>query len=195
MIIKSAEIVMSAVNKDQYPKDDKSIIAFAGRSNVGKSSLINSILNRKSLARVSSSPGKTRTINYYLINEKFYLVDLPGYGYAKMSKNEVKNFDQMMGSFFQYSDNLKSLFLLLDCRHEPKKTDIHMYDFCKYYDIDMEIILTKSDKISRNKYPKVFKTVRETIDLESNIKMYMHSSLKKEGTDQILELIEKIIHT
>lgn len=186
---------MSAVNKDQYPKDDKPIIAFAGRSNVGKSSLINSILNRKSLARVSSSPGKTRTINYYLINEKFYLVDLPGYGYAKMSKNEVKNFDQMMGSFFQYSDNLKSLFLLLDCRHEPKKTDIHMYDFCKYYDIDMEIILTKSDKISRNKYPKVFKTVRETIGLESNIKMYMHSSLKKEGADQILELIEKIIHT
>lgn len=194
MIIKSAEIVMSAMKKEQYPNDNKPIIALSGRSNVGKSSLINSVLKRKSLARVSGSPGKTRTINFYLINDEFYLVDLPGYGYAKMSKTDTQNWNKVMDDFFKFAKNLKCLFLLLDIRHEPKITDIKMYEYCKYYDIDMKIIATKSDKISRGKYNSAFKTIRNALELDNSVKIYPHSSLKKDDAKEILDLIENIVN-
>lgn len=194
MIINSAKLTISAMKKEQYPKDDMPCIALAGRSNVGKSSLINTLLNRRSLARVSGTPGKTRTINFYNINESFYLVDLPGYGYAKLSKAEKEVWGETMEMYFSKSKNLKHVFLLLDIRHEPKDSDKHMYDYCKYYNIPVDIIATKSDKISRGAYQKSFATMRKFLGVKADeIKIFPVSSLKKTGTEEVLTYIEESI--
>lgn len=193
MVIRDSKLIISATNPSQYPDDDKVCIALCGRSNVGKSSLINSLLGRKSLARVSSSPGKTRTINFYLINGEFYLVDLPGYGYAKMSKTEKEKWSNVMEDFFNNSKNLKTLFLLLDIRHEPKELDLQMYNYSSFHDIETRIIATKSDKIKRGQYQKSYKVIRDKLGLDAGVKIYPHSSLKREGTTDILEMIEEIV--
>ena len=193
LIIKSSKLQISAVSPTSYPDDNLPCIAFAGRSNVGKSSLINSVLKRKMLARVSQTPGKTRTINFYLINQAFYLVDLPGYGYAKLSKDEKESWGKTMDMYFSKSKNLKHVFLLLDIRHEPKETDKQMYDYCKHYDIPVDIIATKSDKITRGQYQKSFSAMKKFLQIKDDIKILPISSLKKTGMEEVTQYMEEIL--
>jgi ribosome biogenesis GTP-binding protein ysxC len=194
LIIKSSKLKISAVNPSSYPDDDLPCIAFAGRSNVGKSSLVNSVLKRKTLARVSQMPGKTRTINFYLINDNFYIVDLPGYGYAKLSKEEKDSWGKTMELYFSESKNLKHLFLLLDIRHEPKETDRQMYEYCKYYNIPIDIIATKSDKISRGQYQKSFSVIKKFLNIKGDeVKIFPISSLKKTGIEEVSDYMEEIL--
>lgn len=192
MKVISSEIVMSAVAPKQYPDDGMPEIALAGRSNVGKSSTINTILNRKKLARVSSSPGKTRTINFYLINEEFYLVDLPGYGYAKVSKSEKASWGKMMENYLSSRPNLFEVVLLVDIRHEPTEDDKLMYDWIKHFGYGSVVVATKADKISRGKYQKHFKIIRQKLGMSKEDKILPVSSLKKEGIDNLWSHLEDI---
>lgn len=192
MKVISSEIVMSAVAPKQYPDDGRPEIALAGRSNVGKSSTINTILNRKKLARVSSSPGKTRTINFYLINEEFYLVDLPGYGYAKVSKSEKASWGRMMEMYLSNRPNLYEVVLLVDIRHEPTEDDKLMYDWIKYFGYGSIVVATKADKISRGKYQKHFKMIRQKLGMSPEDKIIPISSLKKQGIDKLWSHVEDI---
>ncbi|MBU5677215.1 ribosome biogenesis GTP-binding protein YihA/YsxC [Alkaliphilus sp. MSJ-5] len=192
MKVISSEIVMSAVSPKQYPEDGRPEIALAGRSNVGKSSTINTILNRRKLARVSSSPGKTRTINFYLINEEFYLVDLPGYGYAKVSKNEKATWGKMMETYLSSRKNLYEVVLLVDIRHEPTNDDKMMYDWIKHYGYGSIVVATKSDKISKGAYQKHFKVIREKLGMSPEDKIIPISSLKREGIDKLWGNLEDL---
>ncbi len=185
MKITSSEIVISAVSPKQYPDDGKPEFAVVGRSNVGKSSTINTMLNRKGLARVSSSPGKTRTINFYIINGEFHLVDLPGYGYAKVSKNEKSSWGNMIETYLKSRENLYEVILLVDIRHEPTAEDKMMYDWIKHYGYGSIVIATKSDKISRGKHQKHIKIIREKLGMSPTDKVIPVSSLKKQGTDKL----------
>lgn len=191
MKIKDARLVISATSYEQYPSELPAI-ALAGRSNVGKSSLINTVLGRKSLARTSSTPGKTRTINFYIVNEAFYLVDLPGYGYAKLSKKEKEKWSDIMEEYFERA-NIRCLFLLLDIRHEPKDSDLQMLEFCYHYNIPVEIIATKSDKLTKNQLSKNIAMLKRELNLNSIEHIHPHSSLNRAGTEEILELISEII--
>jgi len=192
MKIISSEIVMSAVAPKQYPEDGRPEIALAGRSNVGKSSTINTILNRKKLARVSQSPGKTRTINFYLINQEFYLVDLPGYGYAKVSKSEKATWGKMMETYLSSRQNLYEVVLLVDVRHEPSDDDKMMYDWIKHYGYGTIVVATKSDKISKANYQKHFKIIRQKLGMSPEDKLIPISSLKRQGIDKLWDSIEEI---
>lgn len=192
MKVISSEIVMSAVSPKQYPEDGRPEIALAGRSNVGKSSTINTILNRRKLARVSASPGKTRTINFYLINEEFYLVDLPGYGYAKVSKNEKATWGKMMETYLSSRKNLYEVVLLVDIRHEPTNDDKMMYDWIKHYGYGSIVVATKSDKISKGAYQKHFKVIREKLGMSPEDKIIPISSLKREGIDKLWGCLEDL---
>lgn len=192
MKIKKAEFVKSAVSKEQYPQDRLPQIAFAGRSNVGKSSCINTLLERRSIARVSQTPGKTRTINFFLVNDSFYLVDLPGYGYARTSKEERLAWGRVMQAYFENNPSLKHLFLLLDIRHEPKDEDLMMYEYALHYGIPITVIATKSDKISRGAYQKSYSGMRKKLK-EQQLRIFPLSSLKKTGRDEIRDFIEEEI--
>ena len=187
--IQKAEIVMSAVSQEQYPKDMLPEIAVAGRSNVGKSSFINSLLNRKGLARTSSKPGKTRTINFFLIDDQFYLVDVPGYGYAKVSKQERNKWGRMMDEYFTQRETLKLTVLLVDSRHEPSALDIQMYDFLKHYGLPTLVVATKSDKVKPSKRPRHLKAIKEGLDVESGDEVILYSSEKLEGRNEIWKYI------
>ena len=192
MIIRSAEISISAVNKTQYPKDDFHQIAFAGRSNVGKSSALNTLLNRKKLAYTSSTPGKTRTINFFLINKEFYFVDLPGYGYAKISKSESLKFAEFMEEYFIYAKNLKYIFLFADIRHGAKNTDIDMFKYARHFAIPTAVILTKSDKVNKSEIKASENMVKKQLDLYDE-PVFIMSSLKKTGRDESLEFVDEIL--
>jgi GTP-binding protein len=192
MKVISSEIVMSAVAPKQYPDDGRAEIALAGRSNVGKSSTINTILNRKKLARVSQSPGKTRTINFYLINQEFYLVDLPGYGYAKVAKSEKATWGKMMETYLSSRPNLYEVVLLVDIRHEPSAEDKMMYDWIKHYGYGTIVVATKSDKISKANYQKHFKIIRQKLGMSPEDKLIPISSLKRQGIDKLWDSIEEI---
>lgn len=192
MKIKKAEFVKSAVSKEQYPRDGLPQIAFAGRSNVGKSSCINTLLERRSIARVSQTPGKTRTINFFLVNEDFYLVDLPGYGYARTSKEERLAWGRVMQAYFEQNPALRHLFLLLDIRHEPKDEDLMMYEYALHYGIPVTVIATKSDKISRGAYQKSYSLMRKKLKAQQ-LRIFPLSSLKKTGRDEIRGFIEEEI--
>ncbi|NLI68544.1 MAG: YihA family ribosome biogenesis GTP-binding protein [Bacilli bacterium] len=154
MKIHKAELVISAVDKSQYPKDDLPEIALAGRSNVGKSSFINKMIGRKNLVHTSSKPGKTRTLNFYRINDRFYFVDVPGYGYAKVSKKEREKWGRMMEDYFETRKNLCDVVLIIDSRHLPTNDDLQMYEYATYLNIPLIIIATKVDKLSKNKWNK-----------------------------------------
>ncbi len=173
---------MSAVNRDQYPADGIPEVAFVGRSNVGKSSSINSLLNRRNFARVSQTPGKTRTINFYLINEEFFFVDLPGYGYAKVSKTEKAGWGKIMERYLKQRDELCRIYLLVDIRHEPTNDDKAMYDWVKHFGYECTIVATKSDKISRGNHQKHMSIIRKKLGLNGE-KIIPVSSLKKTGFD------------
>lgn len=191
-IIKS-ELDTVAVKPSQYPPDTMAEIAFAGRSNVGKSSLLNLLTGRKKLARVSGSPGKTRTINFYLINDAFRIVDLPGYGYAKVSKSVTDNWGDMMERYFQNREGLKKVIQLVDIRHKPTAQDVQMYDYLRHYGLDGIVVATKADKVSRNEAQKNLAVIRKTLQLTSADKILPVSALKKTGCDQLLSEIENIL--
>ena len=187
--IKSAEITMSAVNRSQYPNESIPEIALAGRSNVGKSSLINGLLNRKSFARTSQTPGKTRTINFYLINEEFYFVDLPGYGYAKVSKSEKDKWGEIMERYLSDREELCSILLLVDVRHEPTDDDKMMYDWIKHFGYNCIVVATKADKIARGNYQKHISIIRKKLELQGDDKIILTSSSKKIGINKLWEEI------
>lgn len=192
MKIRSSEITMSAVHRHQYPTDGRPEIALAGRSNVGKSSLTNALLNRRNFARTSSTPGKTRTINFYLINKEFFFVDLPGYGYAKVAKSEKDKWGQVMERYLQDRDELCAIFLLVDIRHEPTADDKMMYDWIKYYGYDCVVVATKADKISRGQYLKHLSVIRKKLQLEKDEKIIPVSSSKKTGIEELWsEIVEQ----
>ena len=184
MKIKDIRMDMSAVKKEQYPDDGLPQIAFVGRSNVGKSSSINTLLNRKKIARVSQTPGKTRTINFYKINSDFYFVDLPGYGYAKLSKEEKSSWGKVMEEYFINSKNLIHVFILVDIRHEPKEDDVLMLDFVRHYGIPVSIIATKSDKVTRNDAAISKRTIKSKMKLEGE-RILPISALKKTDVEEI----------
>lgn len=191
-IVKS-DLDTVAVKPSQYPSDDMKEIAFAGRSNVGKSSLLNLITGRKKLARVSGSPGKTRTINFYIINDEFRIVDLPGYGYAKVSKSMSENWGDMMETYFQRREGLRKVVQLVDIRHKPSAQDVQMYNYLKHYGLDGIVVCTKADKVSRNEAQKNIAMIRKTLELSKEDKVIPVSSLKKTGCDVLIEEIEKIL--
>ena len=193
MKINKSELEAVAVKPAQYPPEDIPEIAFAGRSNVGKSSLLNLITGRKSLARVSGSPGKTRTINFYRINDEFRIVDLPGYGYAKASKAEQATWGDMMEKYLENRQGLKVVAQLVDVRHAPSKQDLQMYDYLKYYGLDGLVILTKADKVSRNELNKNTAMIRKALDLKPEDRTIAVSALKKTGCDVLLTEFDRII--
>ncbi len=191
-IIKS-ELDTVAVKPSQYPPDTMPEVAFAGRSNVGKSSLLNLLTNRKKLARVSGSPGKTRTINFYLVNDAFRIVDLPGYGYAKLSKSATENWGAMMETYFQNRNGLKKVIQLVDIRHKPSAQDVQMYEYLRHYGLDGIVVCTKADKVSRNEMAKNIAVIRKTLDLSKEDKVIPISSLKRTGYEALLEEIEALL--
>ncbi|HBI93922.1 MAG: ribosome biogenesis GTP-binding protein YihA/YsxC [Terrisporobacter othiniensis] len=185
MKIRSSEIVVSAIKKDQYPAEGLPEIALVGRSNVGKSSATNALLNRRNFARTSQTPGKTRTINFYKINEEFYFVDLPGYGYAKVSKSEKDKWGVIMERYLQDRPELCAIFLLVDIRHEPTNDDVMMYEWIKHFGYNCVIIATKADKISRGQYQKHISVIRKKLQLEKDEKVLPLSSSKKTGVEDV----------
>ena len=189
MRIIRSELEAVAVRQNQYPDASLDGIAFVGRSNVGKSSLLNLLTNRKSLARVSGNPGKTRTINFYLINDAFRFVDLPGYGYAKVSKSITADWDRMMDDFFKQRKNLKRVVQLVDIRHEPSKLDVQMYEYLRSYGLDGLVCATKADKISGNQKQKNISIIRKSLSLGKEDKIVPVSALKKTGHDVLLDYI------
>lgn len=191
-IIKS-DLEAVAVKPSQYPSDDLKEIAFAGRSNVGKSSLLNTITGRKKLARVSGSPGKTRTINFYIVNDEFRIVDLPGYGYAKVSRSVSESWGEIMEKYFESRENLLKVVQLVDIRHEPSKQDIEMYQYLRHYGLDGVVVATKADKISRNQIQKHIKMIRQTLKLSGEDLVIPVSSLKKTGQEQLLDIMEQLL--
>lgn len=191
--VKKAELVAVTADPKQYPPDDLFEIAFAGRSNVGKSSLLNLLTNRRKLARVSQNPGKTRTINFYEINDSFRIVDLPGYGYARVSKSVSESWGRMMERYFETRQGLLKVIQLVDIRHEPSAQDAQMYDYLKHYGFDGVVVATKADKISRNQYQKSEKLIREKLGMKPEDVVIPVSSLKKTGYEKLLEEIEKIL--
>lgn len=174
------------------PENDKPEIAFAGKSNVGKSSVINSLVNRKSLARTSSQPGKTQTINFYNVNDTLYFVDLPGYGYAKISESVKEQWGEMIERYLNKSKQLKVIFLLVDIRHEPSQNDKMMYEWIAYHGFKPVIIATKLDKISRNQMAKNIKIIRESLGAGSEIKIIPFSSVTKQGKEEIWDYITEV---
>ncbi|SKA80869.1 GTP-binding protein [Clostridium sp. USBA 49] len=189
MLIKQSEFITSAAKPNQYPTDNRPEIAFVGRSNVGKSSIINSLTNRRSLAKVSSTPGKTRLVNFFLINNKFYLVDLPGYGYAKVSKAEKESWGKIIENYLLNRPVLKKVVLLVDSRHKPSDDDILMYNWIKHYNYNTVIIATKKDKLKKSEIAKNEKIIKETLGLKSEEKILFYSSLTKEGREEILDIL------
>lgn len=191
MRINSIDLVISAVRRSQYPTDNKPEFLLVGRSNVGKSSFINTIINRKNYARTSSTPGKTQTINFYLANDKFYLVDAPGYGYATLSKEKQKKFGLMMEDYLENRQNLKQVFMLIDFRHKPTNDDIQMYNYLKYYKIPVTIVATKIDKIGITSHQKQRNMILDSLDLVVGDDFVMFSNVTKEGKDAIINKIER----
>lgn len=191
--IKKSELETVAVKPSQYPPAGLPEIAFAGRSNVGKSSLLNLLTGRKALARVSGSPGKTRTINFYKVNDAFRIVDLPGYGYAKISKSVSENWGEMMEAYLSNREGLKKVIQLVDVRHAPSAQDVQMYEYLKYYGLDGIVVATKADKVSRNELQKCISVIRKTLDLSPEDKVIPISSLKRTGHDILLGEIEKLL--
>ena len=174
----------------KLPENDKLEVAFAGRSNVGKSSLINALMNRKSYARTSQQPGKTQTINFYNINELLYFVDLPGYGYAKVSQDTVKKRGKMIDGYLHQSKVLRLVFLLVDIRHKPNQNDIQMYEWCVNYGFNPIIIATKSDKIKRSQLQKQIKQIKDALQVVDGTPVIPFSALNKSGRDEIWEYID-----
>jgi|SRR5690625_1253766 len=190
MKVTQADFTISAVSPKQYPTGQLPEIALAGRSNVGKSSFINRMINRKALARTSSKPGKTQTLNYYLINEFFYFVDVPGYGYAKVSKSERAKWGTMMETYFAERENLKLTILVVDMRHKPTADDVLMYDYLKQLGLPCLVIATKLDKLKKSQINKQLKVIKETLQLEPEDQIISFSAETSQGKDIAWKVIQ-----
>ncbi len=191
--IKTSELEAVAVRPDQYPAEGIPEIAFAGRSNVGKSSLLNLLTGRKKLAHVSGNPGKTRTINFYRINDEFRIVDLPGYGYAKVSKSVSEGWGEMMELYLEQRQSLLKVVQLVDIRHAPSKQDIEMYQYLRHFGLDGIVVATKADKVSRNQLPKQLKIIRQTLKLSMQDIVIPVSALKKTGYEELIAAMQYIL--
>ncbi len=190
MKVKSVNLETVCGITSKMPDNDRLEVAFAGRSNVGKSSLINGLMNRKSYARISSQPGKTQTVNFYNINDMLYFVDLPGYGYAKVSRKIAEQWGKMINRYLDSSKTLRLIFLLVDIRHKPNRNDIQMYDWCVYYGFNPVIIATKEDKIKRSQRQKQIKQIKETLQVVEGTPVIAYSSVTKSGREEIWEYID-----
>ncbi len=193
MVIKSVELETVCGITSKLPDTDKPEVAFAGKSNVGKSSLINGLMNRKALARTSAQPGKTQTINYYNINNSMYLVDLPGYGYARITLSEKEKWGKMIENYLHTSRQLKAVFLLIDIRHEPSDNDRQMYDWIVYQGFNPIIIATKSDKVSGRKLPEHIRMIQEGLNLKSGTPLFPYSALTKQGKEEIWDYMDELL--
>ena len=190
--ILDVELIISAGRVSQFPTDNKNEFLLVGRSNVGKSSFINAIINRKNFARTSAKPGKTQTLNFYLINSYFYLVDAPGYGFANVNKQLKDKFGLIMESYLESRGNLKMVFLLVDFRHKPTEDDIMMYNYLKYYNIPVTIVCTKVDKVSKSNYDKQISIITKALEVEKR-DLVLFSSVTKLGRQEIYNrLVEKL---
>ena len=185
----NADILLSATNKSHYPQDDIPEVALAGRSNVGKSSFINTLLNRKNLARTSGKPGKTQLLNFFNIDDKLRLVDVPGYGYARVSKKEREKWGRMIEEYLTSRENLKAVVSLVDFRHEPSADDVQMYEFLKYYEIPVILVATKADKIPRGKWNKHESIIKKKLDFDPSDTFIVFSSVTKEGLEKSWDAI------
>ncbi len=195
MEIKQSEFIISAVAPSQYPEDNRVEIAFVGRSNVGKSSLINTLTNRRKLVKVSGTPGKTRLVNFFLINNEFYFVDLPGYGYAKVSKSEKESWGKVIERYLTGRNQLKKVVLLVDSRHKPSQDDVTMYKWIKHYKYNTLIVATKIDKLNKVELRKNLKIIRETLELGADDEILTFSSLNKKGKEELLDAIENTVNS
>lgn len=193
MKIKSVELETVCGITSKLPDNVLPEIAFAGKSNVGKSSLINALMNRKSLARTSQSPGKTQTINFYNVNKEFYLVDLPGYGYAQVSAEIREKWGKMIEKYLRMSKQLKAVFLLIDIRHEPSGNDVMMYDWVVSNGYEPIIVCTKADKISKGAYQKNLKIIREKLKCKPGTILIPFSATSKVGRDEIYSVMDNIL--
>ncbi|HCJ4365939.1 TPA: YihA family ribosome biogenesis GTP-binding protein, partial [Listeria innocua] len=189
--VNNVELVISAVRPEQYPETDLPEYALAGRSNVGKSSFINTMIRRKSMARISQKPGKTQTLNFYKIEEALFFVDVPGYGFAKVSKTEREKWGVMIETYITSREQLRGVIQIVDLRHKPTEDDRMMYEFLKYYDIPVIVVATKADKIPRSKWQKNAKIVRETLDFDPDDKFVLFSSETKMGKDEAWQFIKE----
>lgn len=194
MIVKKSELLITAARKEQYPETTVPEIAFAGKSNVGKSSMINALVNRKSLARTSSSPGKTQTINFYNVNDTVNFVDLPGYGYAKVSKTEKEKWGQMIEIYLRSREQLKEVILLVDVRHEPNVNDIQMYEWIKSCGYTGFVIATKADKLSKAQRVKQLNIIKKTLNIDDINLITAFSASEKLNTEKVWSLFEEIIN-
>ena len=187
------ELTNVAIRTTQYPTDNKPEFLMLGRSNVGKSSFINTLVNRKNLARTSAKPGKTQTLNFYSVDDMFYLVDVPGYGYAAVSNKKQEKFGLMIEEYIMNRPNLKHVFLLIDYRHKPTENDLLMYDFLKYYNLPVTVVCTKYDKIKKSGRDKQNKLIENTIDIAYGDEIVYFSKVTKVGRDKIIEVINSKI--
>ena len=193
MKITDVSLTVQAVRRSQYPEVDLPEFMLVGRSNVGKSSFINTLVNRKNIAYTSGKPGKTQTLNFYLVNKNFYLVDVPGYGYAAVNKKVQEKFGKMIEEYLEKRDELIRVFMLIDFRHKPTEDDKLMYNFLKYYNIPVTIVATKVDKVGSSKIEKNKKIILDTLDLVVGDDLVLFSSITKLGRDDILKKIEDLV--
>jgi len=193
MIVNNVSLAAVGVKMSQYPDDKKPEVAFAGKSNVGKSTLINAMINRKALARTSSQPGKTRTINFYNVEDVLYFVDLPGYGYAKAPKSEIERWGNMIDEYLNKRDALKGIVLLIDIRHDPGENDKMMYNWLKHYGYDIIIAATKKDKIKRSQVQKQLSSIKKSLNMAPEDKLIAFSGATKDGVEELWSAIENAI--
>lgn len=193
MVIKEANLEVIATRRSQYPDDGKPEFLLVGRSNVGKSSFINTILSRKNLAHTSSKPGKTQTLNFYKVNNAFYLIDVPGYGFALTDKKTQAKFGMMIEEYLEKRTQLKRVFMLIDFRLKPTEDDLLMYNFLKYYNLPVTIIATKADKIGGGRKHKNLKTILETLDLVIGDDLVVFSSVTKLGVAEVLNKLDTLL--
>ena len=194
MKINSCELTISAVRQSQYPEGNKPEFLLCGRSNVGKSSFINSIVERKNIARVSSNPGKTQTLNFYYVNEEFYIVDVPGYGYANVSEEIRQKFGKMIEEYLEHRECLERVFMLIDFRIKPTQDDLLMYNFLNYHNLPVTIVATKVDKVSKNDRDKQIKLINETLNIKEGDNLVLFSSRTRLGKSEIQNQITEIIN-
>lgn len=193
MVIREAKLDIIATRRSQYPEGDKPEFLLVGRSNVGKSSFINSILGRKNLAHTSSKPGKTQTLNFYSVNNQFYLIDVPGYGYAITDKKTQAKFGMMIEEYLEKRDNLKRVFMLIDFRIKPTEDDLLMYNFLKYYNLPVTVVATKADKVGGSKKQHNLKIILDTLDLVVGDDLVVFSSVSKLGIKEVVKKLEDLV--
>ncbi len=193
MKVTSVNLSHMAVRESQYPSDSLGEFLLVGRSNVGKSSFINCLINRKNYARTSATPGKTQTLNFYNVNDLFYLVDVPGYGYASVDKMTQKKFGLMIEEYLMNRSDLKRVFLLVDYRHKPMEDDVLMYNFLKYYNKPVTIVATKYDKVATSKRAKIEKALNDAFNLAPDDNIVYFSSVTRKGKDEVYKIIESYL--